>query len=109
MDTTPQEVALADVRKAVNMFEKMGNRILGIVENMSYFQCSHSDDKIEIFGKGGGEKLARQMNIPFLGAVPIDIELRKGGDRGVPLVAEMPDSETGKVFKEIAEKTKTSL
>ena len=109
MVTTPQEVALADVRKAVNMFEKMGNRVLGIVENMSYFQCSHSDDRIEIFGEGGGEKLARRMNIPFLGAIPIDIELRKGGDRGVPLVAEIPDSETGKVFKEIAGKAKTSL
>ncbi|MBW2647177.1 MAG: Mrp/NBP35 family ATP-binding protein [Deltaproteobacteria bacterium] len=88
--TTPQEVALADVK------------ILGIVENMSYFQCAHSEEKIAIFGQGGGEKLARQMDIPLLGAIPIDMELRRGGDNGRPLMIDFPESETGKVFKEIA-------
>lgn len=100
--TTPQEVALADVKKAINMFKNMKIAILGIVENMSYFQCAHSEEKIAIFGQGGGEKLARQMDIPLLGAIPIDMELRRGGDKGKPLMIDFPDSETGKVFKEIA-------
>ncbi|MCF6148721.1 MAG: Mrp/NBP35 family ATP-binding protein [Candidatus Kuenenia sp.] len=100
--TTPQEVALADVRKAITMFGEMNVKVLGIVENMSYFQCSHSEEKIGIFGKGGGENLSRQMDIPLLGAVPIDIELRKGGDEGIPLMADKEDSETGKIFKAIA-------
>ncbi|MBE9536148.1 MAG: Mrp/NBP35 family ATP-binding protein [Proteobacteria bacterium] len=107
--TTPQEVALADVRKAVNMFKRMKIRLLGIVENMSYFQCSHSEAKIEIFGKGGGEEMSRQMDIPFLGVIPIDIDLRKGGDAGIPLMIGSPESETAKVFKEIAKKVKASL
>lgn len=100
--TTPQEVALADVRKAISMFKEMNIEILGIVENMSYFRCSHSEEKIPIFGQGGGEMLALQMEIPLLGAIPIDMELRTGGDKGRPLMIDFPDSETGKVFKEIA-------
>jgi ATP-binding protein involved in chromosome partitioning len=107
--TTPQEVALADVRKAVNMFRKMNIKISGIVENMSYFKCAHSDEKIEIFGGGGGEKLARQMNIPLLGAIPIDMELRRGGDKGRPIMIDYPDSETSEVFKEIARQVVVSL
>lgn len=102
--TTPQNVALADVKKAISMFRKMNTRILGIVENMSYFECSHSEEKIEIFGAGGGEKLSHEMDVPFLGAIPIDIELRKGGDKGVPLMVEAPGSETVRVFREIAAK-----
>jgi ATP-binding protein involved in chromosome partitioning len=102
--TTPQNVAIADVKKAISMFRKMNTRILGIVENMSYFECSHSEEKIEIFGTGGGEKLSHEVDVPFLGAIPIDIELRKGGDRGVPLMVEAPGSETVRVFREIAAK-----
>jgi ATP-binding protein involved in chromosome partitioning len=100
--TTPQEVALADVRKAIAMFEKMNIRICGIVENMSYFRCDHSKEKIQIFGSGGGESLSRETGTPLLGSIPIDIELRKGGDRGLPLMVEAHDSETGEVFKAIA-------
>ena len=102
MVTTPQEVALADVRKAVVMFEEMKIRVCGIVENMSYFSCGHSKEKIEIFGSGGGESLSRETGIPLLGSIPIDIELRKGGDRGLPLMVEAADSKTGEVFKAIA-------
>jgi ATP-binding protein involved in chromosome partitioning len=102
--TTPQNVALADVKKAITMFRRMNTRILGIVENMSYFECSHSEEKIEIFGTGGGEKLSHEMHVPFLGAIPIDIELRKSGDRGIPLLAGPPGSKTIKVFQEIARK-----
>lgn len=88
--TTPQEVALADVRKAINMFREMNTRILDIVENMSYFECAHSEEKVEIFGTGGGEKLSQEMGVPLLGAIPIDIELRKGADKGMPLMAGTP-------------------
>lgn len=101
--TTPQDVALADVRKAISMFTNMNVQIHGIVENMSYFRCAHSNERIEIFGKGGGEKLSRELNVPFLGSIPIDIELRKGGDAGKPLMVEFPESETGKTFAKIAQ------
>jgi ATP-binding protein involved in chromosome partitioning len=102
--TTPQNVALTDVKKAITMFRKMNTRILGIVENMSYFECSHSEEKIEIFGTGGEEKLSHEMNVSFLGAIPIDIELRKSGDRGIPLLAGSSGSKTIKVFQEIVRK-----
>ena len=99
--TTLQEVALADVRKAIGMFQEMNIKVAGIVENMSYFMCGHSNDKIEIFGAGGGENLSRQTGIPLLGSIPIDIELRKGGDSGVPLLAHSPLTETGELFRKI--------
>ena len=107
--TTPQEVALADVKKAVNMFKKLDTTILGVVENMSYFKCAHSDKKIEIFGSGGGESLRLQMGIPLLGAIPLDIAIRLGGDKGIPFMVDFSDSEAGKVFTEIARKVAASL
>jgi ATP-binding protein involved in chromosome partitioning len=100
--TTPQKVALADVRKAIDMFRKMDTEVAGIVENMSYFQCSHSTDKIDIFGCGGGQDLSSETGIPFLGAIPIDIDLRISGDRGVPVMVENPDSRSSRVFQGIA-------
>lgn len=102
--TTPQEVALADVRKAIGMFREMHIKVAGIVENMSYFKCAHSNEKIEIFGAGGGEALSREAGIPLLGSIPIDIDLRRGGDSGAPLMVTDPDGETGAIFKEIVEK-----
>lgn len=107
--TTPQKVAIADVKKAINMFRKMRKNILGIVENMSYFRCEHSDEPIEIFGKGGGEELSRKMGISLLGSLPIDMNIGKGGDEGRPLMTESPDSDTGKIFTEIARKVAASL
>ncbi len=107
--TTPQAVAVADVRRAVSMFRKIGKTVLGIVENMSYFCCEHSDDKIEIFGKGGGETLSRELSLPLLGALPIDIELRKCGDKGIPLMIDSPDSDTARLFANIAHKLVTSF
>ncbi len=104
MVTTPQTVAVADVRRAVSMFRKIDKRVLGVVENMSYFCCEHSDDRIEIFGKGGGEALSREMGLPLLGALPIDIELRKCGDKGVPLMVDSSDSDTARLFANIAKK-----
>jgi len=109
MVTTPQEVSLADVRRAITLFKKHNLRIAGLVENMSYFCCSHSAQPIEIFGHGGGEKLSRETGLPLLGAIPFDLELGRGGDNGVPLLVSAPDSETGRIFqqvaKELSEKT----
>ena len=104
MVTTPQEVALADVRRAIELFHKTGQTIVGLVENMSYFICSHSEQPIEIFGHGGGEKLHEETGIPLLGTLPIDLELQQGGDSGVPLLVSLPDSATSNVFRTIAKK-----
>lgn len=101
--TTPQEVALADVRRAIHMFEEMNIGICGIVENMSYYSCSHSQERIAIFGSGGGETLSRETGLPLLGSIPIDMELGKGADRGEPLMINLPNSVTANVFKAIAQ------
>ena len=108
MVTTPQKVSLADVKRAISMFRKMDREILGIVENMSFFCCEHSSEKIEIFGEGGGEALSSETGAPLLGILPIDIDLRKGGDTGIPLMVESPDSPTGSIFREIATKVVNS-
>jgi ATP-binding protein involved in chromosome partitioning len=100
--TTPQKVALADVKKAIHMFRKMERSVVGIVENMSYYCCEHSSNKIEIFGKGGGKALSVESGIPFLGAIPLDMAIRISGDQGVPLIYDNPESESGKIFQQIA-------
>jgi ATP-binding protein involved in chromosome partitioning len=102
--TTPQEIALIDVEKAVNMFKKVEVPILGVVENMSYYVCPSCGHHDEIFSHGGGEQLAVQLNVPFLGAVPIDSKIRYGGDVGRPIVIGAPDSENAKVFLEAAQR-----
>jgi Mrp family chromosome partitioning ATPase len=84
--TTPQDVATVDSRKAVKFVEMLGFRVLGIVENMSGMICPHCRQEIDLFGKGGGAKAAEEMGVPFLGAIPIDPEMRKAGDEGRPYV-----------------------
>lgn len=101
MVTTPQEVALADVCRAVGLFRKFDLNILGLIENMSYFICGHSSVPIEIFGRGGGMKLSNKLNLPLLGTIPIDLEIRIAGDAGVPLMVSAPDSEAGRIFQRI--------
>jgi ATP-binding protein involved in chromosome partitioning len=101
---TPQDVALADVIRAKNMFDKVMIPIVGLIENMSYFICDGCNKKHEIFSHGGGERVAERFNIPFLGEVPITPSLREGGDKGVPILVEEPESEVSKVFLEIAAK-----
>lgn len=100
--TTPQGVSVADVRKAVGMFRQLNIQILGAVENMSYFQCGHCDERTEIFGHGGGAAMAEDMGIKFLGEVPIDIRVREGGDSGKPVVAEAPDSPAAQALVKIS-------
>jgi ATP-binding protein involved in chromosome partitioning len=102
--TTPQEVALADVRKALNMFKQVGVPIFGIVENMSYFTHPNIPEPIYIFGKGGGEAMAKQFGTVFLGEIPLSIEVREGGDSGVPVVVGHPQSTQAKAFQAIAER-----
>ncbi len=102
--TTPQDVALSDVRKAAAMFKKVNVPILGVVENMSYFLCPHCGDRTEIFSHGGGKKAAETFGTVFLGEIPIDIRLRQGGDDGRPPVVYDPKSGPALIFKEISEK-----
>ncbi|MHC1625765.1 MAG: Mrp/NBP35 family ATP-binding protein [Methanoculleaceae archaeon] len=84
--TTPQEVAILDSSKALKFVEKLGLRVIGIVENMSGFICPHCGKSIDLFGKGGGEKAAKEFNVPFLGRIPIDPEMRKACDEGRPFL-----------------------
>jgi len=101
--TTPQDVAIADVRRALRMFETVAIPVLGIVENMSYFIAPDTGTRYNIFGEGGGERLAHVYNVPFLGAVPLGIEVREGGDKGVPVVVSQPDSPQAKAFRHVSE------
>lgn len=100
--TTPQDVALLDGRKGFAMFKQMQVPVLGFIENMSYFQPPGSTERFEIFGHGGGKKLAEEENVPFLGEVPIDQAVRVGGDNGHPIVAADPDSAVSDAFMQIA-------
>lgn len=100
--TTPQQVAVADVKKAINMFRKTGATILGIIENMAYFCCEHSNDRIALFGKGGGSVLSEKTGIPLLASLPIDIRISQCGDQGEPLMRSYPGSDSAKLFNEIA-------
>jgi ATP-binding protein involved in chromosome partitioning len=99
--TTPQEVSLVDVRKAMSMFNRVNVPILGIVENMSYFIAPDTGKKYDIFGTGGGEKLAKDISVPLLGAISINQNIREGGDKGKPIVVADPNSEQAKTFREI--------
>jgi ATP-binding protein involved in chromosome partitioning len=103
MVTTPQDISTADVRRGVRMFEKVNTRVLGIVENMSGYECPHCGERVAIFGEGGGAALAQALELPFLGAVPLDARVREAGDRGTPPVANAPDSPAGRALTEVAE------
>lgn len=100
--TTPQEVSVIDAERAINMATQLGIPYIGVVENMSGFICPHCSAVIELFGAGGGEKLAKKYNVPFLGSIPIDIDARILGDNGKPIVLEKPDCEVTNAFKSIA-------
>jgi ATP-binding protein involved in chromosome partitioning len=99
--TTPQEASLGVVRKGIAMFEKVNVPILGIVENMSYFMAP-GGQRVEIFGHGGGRAEAERQGIPFLGEIPIYIEIRMGGDQGTPVVVSAPEDPPGRAFVNIA-------
>ena len=96
--TTPQEVALIDVRKAASMFGKVNVPLLGLIENMSYFLCPSDGKRYDIFGSGGGSREAQRLNVPLLGEIPIDIATREAGDRGIPIVVADAESPVSKAF-----------
>jgi ATP-binding protein involved in chromosome partitioning len=100
--TTPQDIALMDARKGLKMFEKVGIKIVGIVENMSTHICSKCGHEEHIFGAGGGEKMCADYNVEFLGGLPLDIQIREQTDSGNPTVAADPDGKIAKVYKQIA-------
>jgi ATP-binding protein involved in chromosome partitioning len=99
--TTPQNVALADVRRSAAMFERLNVPILGVIENMSYFICPHGE-KVEIFRSGGGKLISEKLGVPLLGQIPIDPEICDAGDLGVPIVAAHSDSPQSEAFRQVA-------
>ncbi len=101
--STPQDLALIDARKGLNMFKRVNVPILGIVENMSYFICPNCDTRHEIFGHGGARQEAEKMGVPFLGEIPLDPDLRERSDSGRPIVASEPDSPHSKAYRQMAE------
>lgn len=102
--TTPQEVALQDVYKSVSMAQKVGIPVLGVVENESYFLCDGCDKRHELFGSGGGQKIAEFASAPLLGQIPLDPSVREWGDAGTPVVQAAPESPVGRAFVEVAER-----
>lgn len=100
--TTPQNVALADAVKGVSMFQKVNVEILGLIENMSSFECPHCHKETAIFDRHGGQNTARELKVPFLGILPLETETRIGGDEGIPVVLGKPKSTQAERFKEIA-------
>jgi ATP-binding protein involved in chromosome partitioning len=102
--TTPQQVSLADSRRAVRMYQKLNIPTLGIVENMSYYACPNCHHESDIFGFGGGEQIATTMDVPFLGRLPVYQPISLGSDRGIPIVIAEPDSPAGRAFLQVAER-----
>jgi ATP-binding protein involved in chromosome partitioning len=103
MVTTPQDVALADVRKGGEMFHQLNVPVLGIIENMSYYVCLHCGQPESIFGEGAGEQLSQKLNAPLLGQVPLDLAVRVGGDGGIPVVLAAPTSPAGNALQRATE------
>jgi ATP-binding protein involved in chromosome partitioning len=102
--STPSDVALQDARKALEMFAQVNVEVLGIVENMSHFTCPHCQQEIDIFSKGGAERMAKQFNVPFLGSIELVPAIREGGDRGLPVTLAGPKSTQAAEFFEAAQK-----
>ncbi|AIS31763.1 putative ATP-binding protein MJ0283 [Methanobacterium formicicum] len=109
MVTTPQAVAGEDVRKCVNMVKGLNIPILGIIENMSGFICPHCQEEINIFGKGEGKQLAEELEVPYLGSLPLQTGVREKSDQGQPFILEDPDSEISQKFMEIVSKIENNV
>jgi len=107
--TTPQGVSLADTKRAVKMYEKLNVPPMGLIENMSHFICPSCKTESDIFGKGGGEKLAKEMNVPFLGSVPIYEPIRIGGDTGIPICVGEPKSPAAQALRSAAHQLAVQL
>jgi ATP-binding protein involved in chromosome partitioning len=107
--STPQDLALIDARRGVSMFKRVEVPILGVIENMSYFLCPECGTRSDIFGHGGARHEAERLGVPFLGEVPLHIDIRELSDAGTPVVATAPDSVHAKIFMGLAEALKTRL
>jgi ATP-binding protein involved in chromosome partitioning len=107
--STPQDLALIDARRGIAMFRKVDVPVLGVVENMSYFLCPHCGERTEIFTHGGARKEAERLGVPFLGEVPLEVEIRETSDAGLPIVATRPDSPHAKIYRDIAARVRTGL
>ncbi|MBS1271551.1 MAG: Iron-sulfur cluster carrier protein [Candidatus Marinimicrobia bacterium] len=101
--TTPQELALQDVKKGANMFRKVDSKVLGIIENMSYFKCPHCGEDTDVFSRGGGEKESHRLEVPLLGRIPLQTEVMEASDRGKPIVLSEPESAAAEAFNNIAQ------
>jgi len=100
--STPQDIALLDARKGLNMFRKVDVPVFGIIENMSYFLCPDNGKRYDIFGHGGAKREAERMGVDFLGEVPIEIEIREMSDSGTPITVSLPDSQSAINYRAIA-------
>jgi ATP-binding protein involved in chromosome partitioning len=107
--STPQDLALIDARRGIAMFRRVNVPVLGIVENMSYFLCPHCGGRTDIFGHGGARAEAERLGVPFLGEVPLDMEIREKSDSGLPVVATAPEGPHAKVYREIAARVRDGL
>ena len=107
--STPQDLALIDARKGLNMFHKVGVPVLGLVENMSYYVCPSCGDRAHIFGHGGAEAEAEKLNLPFLGKIPLEMEIRETADAGTPIVESKPDSPHAQAYLDIAKSVASNL
>ncbi len=106
---TPQDVALADVIKGITMLKKLEVPVIGVVENMSYFLCPHCGERTDIFAHGGARKMAEQLDVPFLGEIPLDVAIRIGGDTGKPVTVTHPDSPYAQAFRKLASAVAASV
>ena len=109
MVTTPQDVSTGDVRRGIKMFQRVNTPVMGIVENMSGFVCPHCDEEVDVFGSGGGQRLAEELELPLLGRVPLDPAVRSAGDEGTPTVLSAPESGAGRALKAIADTVTEAL
>ena len=109
MVTTPQKVATGDVRRGVKMFERVNTRVVGVVENMCGFTVPGTGEVVDLFGRGGGEQLAHELSVPFLGRIPLDLAVRRAGDQGRPTVLSAPGSSAGLALAEIGGKLLATL
>jgi ATP-binding protein involved in chromosome partitioning len=109
MVTTPQDVSTSDVRRAVRMFERVNTRVLGVVENMGGMECPHCHGHIDVFGTGGGQRLAHDMHIAFLGEIPLDPRVRESGDVGTPTALSAAESPAGLALREIADRVMAAV
>ena len=107
--STPQDLALADARRGIAMFRRVNVPVLGIVENMSTFICPHCGERSDIFGHGGARREAERLSVPFLGEVPLALDIRETSDAGAPVVAAEPEGAHAKIFRDIAARVRTGL